>query len=79
MRFRGYRGRDAQARALEASRVANTSPLAWALTDGSLVGVGEALLSDDGTQDRILLGAYGRTLLASEAQAAGLMDAEGGS
>ena len=60
-RFRGFSGRDAQARALAASRRVNANPFAVTLADGSWSGVGELLLLRNGHTVRYLYGARGTT------------------
>jgi hypothetical protein len=73
----GYRGRGAREQALERSRSASASPRVVALADGSLVGVGETILRDDGARDCVLYGARGSCEWASAARAAGRLPREG--
>ena len=62
----GYRGQDAEAKALAKSRWVTPNPRTSQLPDGSLVGVGDTIVRGDGTRDRVLYGARGTSAWASE-------------
>lgn len=56
-----------RAKAQEAARRASPQGYVVQLADGSFVGVGDVLLCNDGTRDRLFYGAYGVTGWLSEA------------
>ncbi len=66
-KIKGFKGKKGYERALEASSNINPNPWAWQLKDGSWVGGGQALLTENkALLDYMLVGAYGTTCLCSK-------------
>ena len=62
----GFKGKTGIKQAMAASKRASTQPSAFRLDDGSVVGLGDVILTRDGKGDQMMYGARGTTTWLSD-------------